>query len=404
MRRRTYLTTIVGLTVTAGCPTDSSSNSRGNVVCDGMTVTPETEGEAGSITGSWPRPHFDRRNTSHDPDATAPDGCPRTRWHADIETIVHRAPAVVDGTLYAVSGALLGIDAATGEIQHRHDGDFLSAPTVVEGTAYIGGRNQVSATDVTSGQLQWRVATGDENSWPAPTYADGTIYTGSDLGEALAIAADGHVRWRRRFAASGDRTETESTRDGVDVKGAPAIGTNAVYVGTRGADQALYALDRATGDTLWRRSVSGGVWTAPVLGTDHVFVGDDHVSAIRRDDGAIAWRLLDDSGEVVGSPALADGTLYVQAGPALDAIALYALDAATGDVEWQRSIAIPEATPRVADGQVFLGSGSDLLALDAASGEPRWTMDPDADIHGGPVIVDGTVFLNATESGIFAVR
>lgn len=65
---------------------------------------------------------------------------------------------------------------------------------------------------------------------------------------------------------------------------------------------------------------------------------------------------------------------------------------------------MPEAAPRVADGQVFLGAGSDLLALDAGSGEQRWAMDPDANLHGGPVIVDGTVFLNATESGIFAVR
>lgn len=167
--------------------------------------------------------------------------------------------------------------------------------------------------------------------WLGPTYADGTIYSGTDADEALAITAGGNVRWRRRVSASPDQTEI--TRKGVDVIGAPAVGIDAVFVDTRGTDQALYALDRVTGDPLWRHSVSGGVWAAPTLGPDHVFVGGDHVSAIERDDDTIAWQLLADPGEVVGSPALADGTVYVQAGPAIDALALHALDAVTGDVE-----------------------------------------------------------------------
>lgn len=398
MNRRTYLIVMAGATGIAGC-TESSEPRRGRVTCGEQTVTPQTTPDKEPVTGSWPTVYFDGQNTSYAPDTTPPSTCPQTQWNTYFDETINPAPAVVDGVVYTVSGrSLRTFNATTGNLRAEFEGDYLSAPTVANGTAFVGGAVAVSAIDLQSGDVKWKISTDKANSWPAPTYAADTdiVYTGTSDGEALAISTSGEIRWRKQVSTSGETTD--------GVTSSPAVGSETVFYSTADDGGAVYALDRATGKTRWAQPIANGVWDAPALSSTYVFVpGGEDLVALSRETGDIVWRLLDNPGTVRGSPALADGTLYVQAGPGLDAMSLFAIDAATGTVEWETPISLPEASVSVVGEQVLFGAGSDLVSLHRETGELLWTMDPGADIHSPPVVVDGTIFFAATEAGLFAL-
>jgi len=51
----------------------------------------------------------------------------------------------------------------------------------------------------------------------------------------------------------------------------PSISSSVVYVGSR--DGALYALDLATGEVLWKHTSAYGVYSSPAVAEQTVYVG-----------------------------------------------------------------------------------------------------------------------------------
>jgi outer membrane protein assembly factor BamB len=68
-----------------------------------------------------------------------------------------------------------------------------------------------------------------------------------------------------------------------------------------------------------------------------------------------------------------------------------ALSVWTGEVLWRVESDNDLATPAVADGLVFVG-GYDLAALDAATGQERWSFATPGGVWGSPAVVDGVVY------------
>ncbi|WP_226481002.1 PQQ-binding-like beta-propeller repeat protein [Natrinema amylolyticum] len=94
-------------------------------------------------------------------------------------------------------------------------------------------------------------------------------------------------------------------------------------------------------------------------------------------------------------PVVADGT--VVAGRSVRALSVD-----DGGEQW-----VHEGPPRtsplaVGDGAVAFGTPEDVRALEAGSGEVRWTVSSDGDIwHGGPTVADGQVY--ATNGQLHAI-
>ncbi len=124
------------------------------------------------------------------------------------------------------------------------------------------------------------------------------------------------------------------------------------------------------------------------------------VYALSAADGSILWqRPLE--GEVRGTPAIADGRLFVgdrMFGATFDKILpafYYALDLRTGAILWRTQLdGASRSAPVVLNGIVYTGvSGGDppacvqggLLALDEATGKVRWKFDVTAPHNGGSV-------------------
>ncbi len=122
-------------------------------------------------------------------------------WRNRIES--SNAPTVVDGTIYIGSddGFLYLLDAAGGEVLRRQNvgSNPGSAPVVVEGAIYVATTDGfLRALDSTSLEPLWQYNTGDDNG-SAPVIADGVVYAGSKDGHAYAIdAASGEMIWRFR--------------------------------------------------------------------------------------------------------------------------------------------------------------------------------------------------------------
>jgi len=104
---------------------------------------------------------------------------------------------------------------------------------------------------------------------------------------------------------------------------------------------------------------------------------------------------------VVSSPAVVDGTVYVGSNEGV----LYALDAVSGDEEWTYE-ANDEimSSPAVLDGTVYVGSHDNHLhAVDAQSGEGDWTVETDGSVFASPTYHDGTLYVGSQNGTMYAV-
>lgn len=225
-----------------------------------------------------------------------------------------------DGGVYALSAADgtqlwttdVGSVEASPAVAPSGDGDTVGGVSTgpgTGGTVYVGtvggGVYALSATD---GAEQW--STEVDGRAGAPTAAGDAVYAPSTDGSLHALSAtDGSERWR--FGAP------EPVRS-------PAVAGDVVYVPS--IEQGLYALSAADGEERWRFE-SDGETSPPVVadapgdvsngdgGTVYVTGMDEGLSvhALSAAEGRLRWSTEVD-GKLAGPPAVAEGTLYVNAG------------------------------------------------------------------------------------------
>jgi outer membrane protein assembly factor BamB len=226
-------------------------------------------------------------------------------------------------------------------------------------------------------------------------------------------------RYNTGYASGESDIEEPAVRWSFEADGAfwgsPVVADGTVYSGC--ADGALYAVDADTGEQEWAFRADDRIEGTPQCADGTVFVGsyDRHVYAL---DGATGepWWDLETEGLVRGSPKVADGTVYVGVGCHNLACGwyaeepsetgwLYALDAATGTVEWRRQLGTEVvSTPAVGERTLFVGSSDGYLyALDRASGEQRWRYRTREWVWSAPTLAFGTVFFTDWDAEVHAV-
>lgn len=133
------------------------------------------------------------------------------------------------------------------------------------------------------------------------------------------------------------------------------------------------AVDLESKDTVW--TVGTAVHPAPALvaGRTAFCPFFNHILAVDIRDGSIYWRYAAGSGLDTGSPALADGRLFVP-----DRRRVRALDAVTGRQHWEGNHTFEGNAIGVAvtDELVLASGGSSgdlLVAFDQRTGGVRWT-------------------------------
>ncbi|WP_265108010.1 PQQ-binding-like beta-propeller repeat protein [Halosolutus halophilus] len=289
------------------------------------------------------------------------------QWRAPIGDDIERALAVGDGTVYASASGVYALDAESGEQEwmDRIDttrGVALDGDTVF---ASAGGGGPIVALEADSGEERWRR---DIHTLTAPTVADGRVFA---VGNDNLVAID---------AESGD-TEWEET---IDRAGSPpTVADGMVFTATRGD---LFAYDAATGAREWTLDGSfRGTDIATIDGTIYLAgrqqEGEEWISralAVDAATGDVEWS-RDDDGLGAGSVVVTGEIVYVAT-----RYRVYALDRGTGDIEWWLRFQWPVGSPAVANGTLYVSVGGRLLAIESGDGRAGvWKSDaepiPDRD-------------------------
>ncbi|MET1011897.1 MAG: PQQ-binding-like beta-propeller repeat protein, partial [Actinomycetota bacterium] len=204
------------------------------------------------------------------------------------------------------------------------------------------------AIDLRSGETVWPSPVPLEDVVRTPVTADETaVYVGDFSGHVTAVElSSGELRW--------------STDVGSSIAGAVTVDGDRALVATVGEQQTpggVVALDRSTGEELWRTgedAVQGNLVSGPVVADGMILVLEPgSVIALEAAEGGFLWRSeivnplttpFSPQGISTLAPVSADATVY-----AVDVTGrAYGLDAETGTVLWDHALNDPSPlTPPV---------------------------------------------------------
>jgi outer membrane protein assembly factor BamB len=296
-----------------------------------------------------------------------------------------------------------------------------SSPTVANGVVYVGSSDyNVYALSEETGAKLWSYTTGGDTSYSSPAVANGIVYVGSDDGHLYALMAkSGALAWRRKVGLAVDSspavangmvyicsdglqalkattggivwsyplscaTSSPVVANGVVFVGSfeyvyalnaftgamlwsyktgawfnssPAVANGTLYIGSE--DYNVYALDASSGTKLWSYSTGYYVYSTPAVDSGVVYVGseDGFLYALNGQTGALQWRFTNGEGQVVCSPAIANGVVYAAT------FHFYAVNAKTGALLWsyRAGNANVLSSPTVVNGRVYVASGLEQI-------------------------------------------
>ncbi|MFI6492243.1 PQQ-binding-like beta-propeller repeat protein [Streptomyces sp. NPDC050564] len=234
-----------------------------------------------------------------------------------------------------------------------------------------------------SGWRPWRFRMSND-VWGTPWVADDLVYVTSFEVHALDVATG-----RRRF----------KTRD---VAWSMAVADGRIHASD---GPTLFALDAREGGDLWRLSTDAWVYSLKAdRGTVVTGTRGGGVQAWEASNGQKLWEITGaqtDFESPEAGPAVHDGTVYVWK----DA-RLRALEARTGEERWSYPIGdaascggVPVRLTQAPDGYVYISAGTRVLAVDVASGHVRWHFEAPAvflcppTFVSGPAVTGGGVYL-----------
>lgn len=373
------------------------------------------------------------------PRCLPPGATPPPRFASDGGLITSSA-AVIDGNVYFAAGkTLYSLNAGNGSLRWKrvicgnpgeadcssdaHDPiRIFSSPAVFRGLVFVGHSADgavgysggFEAIDAATGELRWRFDVdplrpynrGCGNVWSsaAVDVENHLVFFGtSDCnGDALAPyhgavialqAETGTLRWVFRPRSSDPHLcdfDFGASPNVIDMNGGH-------YLGEGGKDGTYYLLDRRAGSLVWARNVvfggsAGGFYGASFDGT-HIFA----------------------------ATSLGDGNIVTQTGlcdPSdprdtfLQEPSMHALDAANGNVLWERVQNHSVAPTSVANDVVFSGligiEGFGMNAYDARTGNQLMRLPVGGSINSAATPLGNMLFVTAGDStdgknsGVFA--
>ncbi|WP_424019092.1 PQQ-binding-like beta-propeller repeat protein [Halorientalis pallida] len=139
----------------------------------------------------------------------------------------------------------------------------------------------------------------------------------------------------------------------------------------------------------------GSGWQSPAVAADGtVYAPEDGIVAIDASSGSIRWS---EPRQYTSTPSVADGGVYAVT---FDGVRELAVE--DGTVRWSESVPDirPDLPPVVADGRVYVGHETGLVAMDADGGNRLWTTGPRSGDHGQfftpPAVTSDAVYAAGT--------
>ncbi|MFC3018325.1 outer membrane protein assembly factor BamB family protein [Virgibacillus litoralis] len=297
-----------------------------------------------------------------------------------------------------------------------------ATPVVAGDKMFVGNHNSgdLFAFDVKTGEKLWQ---NKAPNWvhSEMIYHDGKVFVGFGnrffQGDGIRGTEESGVL--ALDAESGDILWKYNTKG--EVMPTPAFYEGSVYVAT--GDKHLYKLDPASGDLLEKIEIGSTVsMSSPNITNDTLYVGGSGplpftFSAYDLTNEEFKWQTefpevfagLDDV-----PPAVSDNIVVTTALTGNSDNPehwLYALDAETGDIIWQKTLGTGEfvknnksGAPIIYEGKIFVGSPitKTFYAYDLKSGEKLWEYENEV-MKAPPVAKDGVVYFSNTKGMVYAL-
>lgn len=287
------------------------------------------------------------------------------KWHYPKDAVGGRtffAPVTISGNNLVVGDYgknLSAVDVTTQAEKWKFSeaqGSYVASPTVV-GDMVIAPNSDgfVYALNINNGSLVWKFET-KHAVWSQPVVnGENVLIGGMDHYLYSLDSKTGNLAWKTDLGSSVISNMLLDSDNSV------------LYVGVIGKE--FFAIDANTGKTVWKISVHGMVWSAPILKDGVLYVGDEagNVYAIDAKTGTISWQQDLKSGVLASPVMLPDVVVFVTEGGDVVGMNL------TGTTKWKETITAKLYTTPVFDGNVLAVAatgGDKLLYLYDATGRP----------------------------------
>jgi outer membrane protein assembly factor BamB len=279
-----------------------------------------------------------------------------------------------------------------------------AGPSVADGKVFVvdheGATDIVRALKLEDGQQVWQCAYPDLEeanfgfTEATPVYAEGLLYILSRLGTIQCLnAADGQLVWSR----SATR-EFDGRAPGWLFAESLLVDGNKVVVCTGAADRNVIALDRLTGELIWRGGngdMPGYATAVPaeILGQrQYVICTGSNVIGVNAADGKQLWAIpWKNEGEVNASlPIVTGNSVFITSGYGIGC-GRYEITP-NGPVEkWRnKDIAAHFSSPVYYNGYIYSNSDpGNLVCMAPETGAVSWRQGGFE--KGGLIIVDGVI-------------
>lgn len=183
------------------------------------------------------------------------------KWKYTVRQALWSTPVVRGETVYlsSMDHYLYALDIKSGQLiwETELGGAIVYSPSLDTDSIFVATlANEVLAINAQNGSVIWKNKS-EVGLWSQPIYFDGIVYYGDTAGKIYAVSAkDGSKVWDYFM--------------GEMVSGAAAVMPEGiVFAGENGK---LMALD-FNGNVLWTRSISGKLYTGPVIVDGYLILG-----------------------------------------------------------------------------------------------------------------------------------
>jgi outer membrane protein assembly factor BamB len=242
-------------------------------------------------------------------------------------------------------------------------------------------------------------------SKPAVDARTGEVYVPTVDGHVHTLTVEGELKWKTKLIGS--------------IRTQPVLSADAVYIASE--NDTITALARDDGRILWTydkepvEEITIAGHAGLLLEDGRLYAGftDGAVAAINPSDGRLFWEIetsvdvelrpgnVPQFLDVDTTPVMLRGRLYVASFTA----GLYALDAASGSVEW-RDAAFEGVTGIAAAGRMLVISSArqGVSLLDLRTRKVQWKKAPERGAPTPPIVTEtGTVIYGETQGSLFAL-
>ena len=226
-----------------------------------------------------------------------------------------------------------------------------------------------------------------------PAVSNGIVFVGVYSGKIQAVEVD-----------TGRTVETEVVSDDSEIVGGPLIHGDNLYIGADDGILRSYDLDfsnqQVTFNDDWEYEVDGEIWSTPIIHDDTLIITslDHHVYALNKNTGELLWKAKT-GGAVAATPVIKEDTVFVGS---FDGV-FYAFDLNTGEEKWifEEASNWYWGSAVIKDQTIYVPSlDGKLYALDIRSGKKEWELETNGAIVGSAAIVSDMIVVGSTDGEI----